>query len=56
MSFLDDIPAPTRRTDRKPCQHCDASAAGCRSVKWLRGQACCDRCQLDHDRPERTPR
>lgn len=38
-----------RRTDRRPCQHCEASAAGCRSHKWLSGRLCCDRCRADHD-------
>lgn len=44
--------APPRRTDCKTCQHCDASAAGCRSNYWLRGRLCCELCEGDHDTPE----
>jgi len=39
----------TRRTDRKTCRHCEASAAGCRSNAWLRGRNCCDACTGNHD-------
>lgn len=38
-----------RRTDKKPCPSCDASAAGCRSVEWLAGRLCCTACRSDHD-------
>jgi hypothetical protein len=36
MSFLENIDVPERRTDRKTCPYCEASAAGCRSNAWLR--------------------
>ncbi len=52
MSFLEQIPAPERRTDRKPCPSCEGSASGCRSVEWLRGRRCCDACPGDHDRTD----
>jgi hypothetical protein len=38
-----------RRTDRKTCPTCEASAAGCRSNEWLRGRLCCEACAGDHD-------
>lgn len=45
-----DVPdAPARRTDRRNCDHCQATAAGCRSHKWLSGRLCCDLCPGDHD-------
>lgn len=53
-----DPNATPRRTDRKPCPHCDASAAGCRSVAWLRGSPCCESCPSDHDagtEPQEVP-
>lgn len=40
---------PPRRRDRNTCRHCEASAAGCRSVAWLRGSNCCGLCAGDHD-------
>lgn len=40
---------PPRRTDRKHCTYCEASAAGCRSNAWLRGRNCCETCTGDHD-------
>lgn len=47
---LDVTPdTPPRRTDRKLCPACEASAAGCRSNEWLRGRRCCDACTGDHD-------
>lgn len=46
-----DVPETdnNRRTDRKTCTHCEASAAGCRSNYWLRGRNCCEACPGDHD-------
>lgn len=41
--------AAERRTDRKTCPACEASAAGCRSNEWLRGRRCCERCTGNHD-------
>jgi hypothetical protein len=41
--------APPKRTDRKRCPVCDASAAGCRSSEWLAGRRCCRACLGDHD-------
>ena len=41
--------ATERRTDRKTCAACEASAAGCRSNEWLRGRRCCERCTGNHD-------
>jgi len=44
--------APPRRTDRRLCDHCGASAATCRSHAWLSGRACCQACDesgRDHD-------
>lgn len=38
-----------RRTDRRACPHCEASAADCRSHKWLSGRLCCQQCRGDHD-------
>jgi len=49
MSWVAEIPAPERRTDRQPCPSCDASAAGCRSVEWLAGRLCCQTCPGNHD-------
>lgn len=44
------VPEPAqRRTDRRTCPNCEASASGCRSVEWLRGRRCCDSCTGDHD-------
>jgi hypothetical protein len=40
-----------RRTDRKICPTCEASAAGCRSLHWLAGRYCCESCTGDHDVP-----
>ena len=51
MSFLDDIDVEPRRTDRNNCQHCEATAAGCRANAWLRGRNCCEQCPGDHDGP-----
>lgn len=46
-----DVPEPetTRRTDRRLCPHCEASASGCRSNEWLRGRLCCESCTGNHD-------
>jgi hypothetical protein len=45
-----DVPdVPPRRSDRKTCPYCEASAAGCRSNAWLRGRNCCAACAGGHD-------
>lgn len=53
MNWLESIDVPPRRQDRKPCEHCEASAATCRAVTWLNGgrgsRGCCERCIGDHD-------
>jgi hypothetical protein len=49
VSFLENIDVPERRVDRKTCAYCEASAAGCRSVAWLRGRNCCEACDGNHD-------
>ena len=49
MSFLENIDVPPRRTDRRTCPYCEASAAGCRSNKWLRARFCCEACDGWHD-------
>ena len=45
--------APPRRTDRRPCDCCDCSAAGCRSYQWLANKLCCTACRGDHDQEPR---
>ena len=50
MIDVPDTQTP-RRTDRKLCAHCEASASGCRSNEWLRGRRCCTACAGDHDQP-----
>jgi hypothetical protein len=52
MSFLENIDVPPRRTDRKHCQHCEASAAGCRAHRWMTGFLCCPACFGNHDNQE----
>jgi hypothetical protein len=49
MSFLENIPAPERRRDRRNCEHCEASAAGCRTHRWMSGFYCCPACFGWHD-------
>ena len=39
----------TPKRSRKSCPYCEATPAGCRSNKWLRGQHCCEACDGDHD-------
>lgn len=53
MTFTADPDVAPRRTDRKPCPHCEGSAAGCRSLEWLRAARCCDRCTGNHDQEGR---
>ena len=51
MSFLENIDVPPRRTDRRLCVHCEASAATCKALVWLRGEAnrCCEKKRIgDH--------
>lgn len=47
-----DPDRPPSRNDRRPCRWCGGSAAGCRSLEWLRGQRCCSRCGGNHDADE----
>ncbi len=49
MGFLTDIDEPEHRRDRQVCPHCEASAAGCRSVEWLADRLCCQTCPGNHD-------
>lgn len=49
MVYASDPDPNPRRTDRRTCPYCEASAAGCRSLEWLRGRRCCDACSGDHD-------
>ena len=51
-----DVPEPAqRRTDRRTCDSCEASASDCRSVEWLRSRLCCSACPGDHDTDRGTP-
>lgn len=49
MSFVKDIPAPPRRTDRKVCAYCEATPGSCRGRHFLSGRYCCEACAGDHD-------
>ena len=52
MLASDRDPKPRRRRPR-PCPFCDASAAGCDSLRWLRSQPCCQKCgDGNHDRDD----
>lgn len=53
--FAADPDQKPRRTDRRACQYCDSSAAGCRSVEWLYGRCCCEACSGDHDATQEVP-
>lgn len=52
MTFLESIDVPPRRTDRKTCPSCEATASGCRGHKFLSGRYCCEQCTGNHDQTD----